>query len=72
LKRSVRGSLKRGRFGVLRIAPAEAATAEHGIPAIKCVMELFGYYGGIPRLPKVPLSPAQRDEIVALFTELRS
>ena len=56
----------------LRIAPAEAAAAEHGIPAIKCVMELFGYYGGIPRLPKVPLSPAQRDEIAALFTELRS
>jgi 4-hydroxy-2-oxoglutarate aldolase len=56
----------------LRIAPAEAAIAKHGIPAIKCVMELFGYYGGIPRLPRVPLASAQRNEIVPLFSELRS
>lgn len=56
----------------MRIAPAEAAIAKHGIPAIKSVMELFGYYGGIPRLPRVPLAPAQRDEVVSLFAEFRS
>ena len=55
-----------------RIAPAEAAVERHGVPALKYVMDLFGYYGGPPRLPRVPVSPALRKELAPLFVELKS
>jgi dihydrodipicolinate synthase/N-acetylneuraminate lyase len=37
--------------------------SEMGIPAIKYAMDLNGYYGGLPRLPLLPLSAAEKSEI---------
>jgi 4-hydroxy-2-oxoglutarate aldolase len=34
-------------------------------------MDLNGYYGGPPRLPLVPVSPAAREEIAAAFDGLK-
>jgi 4-hydroxy-2-oxoglutarate aldolase len=55
-----------------RIAEAAVAiTAKHSIPALKYAMDLNGYYGGPPRLPLLPPSPAVKAEIEALFADLR-
>jgi hypothetical protein len=35
-------------------------------------MDLNGYYGGLPRLPLLPLSAAQKSEIEGLMTPFRN
>lgn len=55
-----------------RVAPAEAAIARYGIPALKHVMDWYGYYGGPPRLPLVPVSPEVIQELTPPFRELKS
>jgi 4-hydroxy-2-oxoglutarate aldolase len=44
---------------------AKKVVSEMGIPAIKYAMDLNGYYGGLPRLPLLPLAAAQRQEVVS-------
>src|SRR5438270_1367817 len=46
--------------------------SELGIPAIKYAMDLNGYYGGLPRLPLLPLAAAQKSEIDALMASFRN
>ncbi len=55
-----------------RLAPAEQVIARHGIAALKYAMELTGYYGGPPRLPRVPLNPAVQAEVEQALAGLRS
>lgn len=48
------------------IAPAtKRVVSELGIPAVKYAMDLNGYYGGLPRLPLLPLTSAQKQEVEA-------
>jgi dihydrodipicolinate synthase/N-acetylneuraminate lyase len=42
---------------------AKKVVSELGIPAIKYALDLNGYYGGVPRLPLLPLTAAQKAEI---------
>jgi dihydrodipicolinate synthase/N-acetylneuraminate lyase len=44
---------------------AKKIVSELGIPAIKYAMDLNGYYGGLPRLPLLPLTAAQKTEVEA-------
>lgn len=44
---------------------AKKVVSEFGIPAIKYALDLNGYYGGLPRLPLLPLTAAQKAEIEA-------
>jgi dihydrodipicolinate synthase/N-acetylneuraminate lyase len=44
---------------------AKRVVSELGIPAIKYALDLNGYYGGLPRLPLLPLTAAQKAEIEA-------
>jgi 4-hydroxy-2-oxoglutarate aldolase len=53
-------------------APAIAVTARHSISGLKYAMDLNGYYGGPPRLPLLPPSPAVKAEIDALFKDIRA
>ena len=46
--------------------------SELGIPAIKYAMDLNGYYGGMPRLPLLPLTAAVKSEIDGLMTGFRN
>lgn len=55
-----------------RLKPAQAAYEKYGVPGLKSVMDRFGYYGGPPRLPRVPLKPADAAEMAAAFDGLRS
>src|SRR5215831_1319790 len=46
------------------LTPAtKRVVSELGIPAIKYAMDLNGYYGGLPRLPLLPLTAAQKAEV---------
>ncbi len=42
---------------------ARKVVSELGIPAIKYALDLNGYYGGLPRLPLLPPTAAQKAEI---------
>jgi len=46
--------------------------SELGIPAIKYAMDLNGYYGGLPRLPLLPLNAAQKSEIEGLMMSFKN
>jgi 4-hydroxy-2-oxoglutarate aldolase len=44
--------------------------SEHAIAGIKFAMDQRGYHGGIPRLPLVPLSDAQKQRVLDLLGSL--
>jgi dihydrodipicolinate synthase/N-acetylneuraminate lyase len=54
------------RFKQEALAPAaKKVVSELGIPAVKYALDLNGYYGGLPRLPLLPLTAAQKAEVEA-------
>jgi 4-hydroxy-2-oxoglutarate aldolase len=55
------------------LAPAtKRVVSELGIPAIKYAMDLNGYYGGVPRLPLLPLTADQKREVEAVMSPFRN
>jgi 4-hydroxy-2-oxoglutarate aldolase len=54
-----------------RIASAVEAITKFGFAGLKHAMDLNGYYGGLPRLPLVGLTPAAKQEIEQAFDGLR-
>jgi len=44
--------------------------SEHGIPGLKYVMQLRGYYGGVPRLPLLPVKEGKKQQLAAILGEL--
>jgi len=49
-----------------RLVDANAAvTSRFGVPGLKCAMDLTGRYGGPPRLPLLPLSGDECDQVRA-------
>jgi dihydrodipicolinate synthase/N-acetylneuraminate lyase len=55
-----------------RLDAADALVTERGIAAVKYGSELAGYYGGAPRLPRLPLTAAERAQVESAFGTLRS
>jgi 4-hydroxy-2-oxoglutarate aldolase len=55
-----------------RAAPAILAIQKHGIAGLKCALDLQGYYGGMPRLPFLPVSAAAKSEIESALQGLKS
>jgi dihydrodipicolinate synthase/N-acetylneuraminate lyase len=45
--------------------------AEMGIPGLKFACDLNGYYGGHPRLPLLPLTAEQQQEVQSLMSDIR-
>jgi 4-hydroxy-2-oxoglutarate aldolase len=43
-----------------------------GVPGIKHACDLNGYYGGVPRLPLLPLDGVQRDEVARVMADVRN
>ena len=43
-----------------------------GVPGIKYASDLNGYYGGVPRLPLLPLSAYEQQEVASLLAPIRS
>lgn len=55
-----------------RITTAAQRIAAFGVPGVKYAMELNGYYGGLARLPLLPLTQPEKDEIADLMRDLRN
>jgi len=45
------------------LAPNHAVTAKFGIAGLKAALDYLGYYGGDPRPPLLPLTPAEREQL---------
>ncbi len=50
------------------IEPTLAVTSKYGVPGLKAAMDLIGYYGGRSRLPLLPVTSAETEEIKNIFT----
>ncbi|HEY1262383.1 MAG TPA: dihydrodipicolinate synthase family protein [Terriglobales bacterium] len=56
-----------------RIAKAaQRIVGELSIPGVKYAMDFNGYYGGVPRLPLLPLTAEYKAEIESLLSEIRN
>jgi len=54
------------------VEAAQRVAADLGIPGIKYGMDFNGYYGGIPRLPLLPVTADVKAEIERLLSDLRN
>lgn len=54
------------------IAASQRVSGELGIAGLKYACDLNGYYGGKPRLPLLPLTGPQREEVAELMVDLRN
>ena len=52
--------------------PAERVVSQLGVPGVKYAMDLNGYYGGLSRLPFLPLTGEQKAEIEKLMSGIRN
>ena len=53
-------------------APAQRIVGELSIPGVKYAMDFNGYYGGVPRMPLLPLTAEVRAEIERLLADIRN
>ncbi len=53
------------------LKPNHAVTARFGVAGLKAAVELYGYFGGAPRPPLLPLTPAERTQLAAIFQEAK-
>jgi len=51
---------------------ARAVTGRYGIAGIKHACDLNGYYGGVPRIPLLPLTADQQAEVAAAMAGVRN
>jgi dihydrodipicolinate synthase/N-acetylneuraminate lyase len=54
------------------VAASRYVGGQLGIPGIKHACDLNGYYGGVPRLPLLPLDAEQRAEVARVMADLRN
>jgi 4-hydroxy-2-oxoglutarate aldolase len=47
----------------------KAVTATYGVAGLKAALDMLGYYGGPPRQPLLPSTPAEKEAIQAILTE---
>lgn len=67
------GDAKLAKLKQERIAhAAQRIGADFSIPGIKYAMDYNGYYGGIPRLPLLPVTADIKAEIESLLTDIRN
>ena len=51
---------------------AQRVGGEMGIPGLKYAMDFNGYYGGIARLPFLPLTAEMKNEVEMLMSAIRN
>ncbi len=55
-----------------RLEAADTLTSELGIAAVKYGCDLNGYFGGLPRLPRLPLNANERSRVESALRELKN
>jgi len=67
------GDMDLARLKQERIAKAaQRVVGELSIPGVKYAMDFNGYYGGVPRLPLLPLTADLKSEIEQLLGNIRN
>jgi 4-hydroxy-2-oxoglutarate aldolase len=51
---------------------ARIVAAKYSIPGLKYACDLNGYYGGVPRIPLLPLTADQKSEVAAALADTRN
>lgn len=54
------------------VAAARLVLGRFGIPGLKHACDLNGYYGGVPRIPLLPLTAGEQGEVAAAMADLRN
>lgn len=54
-----------------RLSRVNAKLSQYGIPGIKALLTMLGYFGGEPRRPMLPLSQDELDDIRATLKDVR-
>jgi len=54
------------------IAASRVVAGRFGIPGLKHACDLNGYYGGVPRIPLLPLDGDEKAEVAAAMADLRN
>jgi 4-hydroxy-2-oxoglutarate aldolase len=54
------------------VAASQRVSGELGIAGLKYACDLNGYYGGKPRLPLLPLTGSEREEVADVMADLRN
>jgi 4-hydroxy-2-oxoglutarate aldolase len=54
------------------IEASRRVAGEFGIPGLKFACDLNGYFGGVPRIPLLPLTVEQKNTITALMADVRN
>lgn len=47
-------------------------TGKYGVPGLKHACDLNGYFGGVPRIPLLPLTADQKAEVAAAMSDIRN
>ena len=53
------------------IVASRVVAGKYGVPGLKHACDLNGYYGGVPRIPLLPLNADQKSEVAAAMADLR-
>jgi 4-hydroxy-2-oxoglutarate aldolase len=62
------GEIDKGRELHLRTLPVNLAiTSRFGISGLKAALDMVGFYGGLPRLPLLPLDNERREELQSIL-----
>jgi 4-hydroxy-2-oxoglutarate aldolase len=51
---------------------ARVVTGKYGVPGLKYACDLNGYYGGVPRIPLLPLTADEKAEVAAAMSDIRN
>jgi dihydrodipicolinate synthase/N-acetylneuraminate lyase len=54
------------------VQASRVVTGKFGMPGIKYACDLNGYYGGVPRIPLLPLTAEQQSEVVTAMADVRN
>jgi 4-hydroxy-2-oxoglutarate aldolase len=55
-----------------RVVPAGREISRLGIPGIKHALDLNGYFGGVPRMPLLPLTAGEKRKVEEILRDLRN
>jgi dihydrodipicolinate synthase/N-acetylneuraminate lyase len=54
------------------VEASKVVGGKYGVPGFKHACDLNGYYGGVPRIPLLPLTAEQKAEVAAAMADIRN
>jgi dihydrodipicolinate synthase/N-acetylneuraminate lyase len=54
------------------LGAARTVAAKYGVPGLKHACDLNGYYGGVPRIPLLPLTSEQQSEVATAMADIHN